>query len=140
MKLRRNEIKRARIEIIPMIDTIFFLLVFFIITSLSQVQMSAKRVALPVSATAESKPSSKVVLTVDDRGNYYVDRLAVPAAEILPRLQARVNQDAGVVVVINCDKSEQVAQFQYALDMAHRANPASLMIATTPKTSAGSFP
>ena len=56
MKLQRAELKKARIEIIPMIDTIFFLLVFFMITSLSMVQMSAKKVALPVSTTANSKP------------------------------------------------------------------------------------
>ena len=60
MKLQRAELKKARIEIIPMIDTIFFLLVYFMITSLSMVQMSAKKVALPVSTTAQSKPLNKV--------------------------------------------------------------------------------
>jgi len=64
VKLQRAELKRARIEIIPMIDTIFFLLVFFMITSLSMVQMSAKKVALPISTTANSKPVTKVVLTL----------------------------------------------------------------------------
>ena len=47
MKLPRTEMKKARIEIIPMIDTIFFLLVFFMITSLSMVPMSAHQVNLP---------------------------------------------------------------------------------------------
>ncbi len=134
MKLQRTELKKARIEIIPMIDTIFFLLVFFMITSISQVQMSAKKVALPVSTTALAKPLSKVVLTVDDKGNYYVDRGQVPYDQILPLLQERVADNPEVVIVINCDKTQNVEQFQYALDIAQRANPASLMIATTPKT------
>ncbi|MGI4788314.1 MAG: ExbD/TolR family protein [Janthinobacterium lividum] len=134
MKLQRTELKKARIEIIPMIDTIFFLLVFFMITSISQVQMSAKKVALPVSTTAESKPRTKVVLTVDDKGNYYVDRGEVKYSDILPALQERVAENPDTVIVINCDKTQQVEQFQYALDIAQRANPASLMIATTPKT------
>ena len=134
MKLQRTELKKARIEIIPMIDTIFFLLVFFMITSISQVQMSAKKVALPQSATAEAKPLTKVVLTVDDKGNFYVDRHGpLPYNEVLPELQGKVSENPEVVIVINCDKTENVEQFQYALDIAQRANPASLMIATTPK-------
>ena len=135
MKLQRAELKKARIEIIPMIDTIFFLLVYFMITSLSMVQMSAKKVALPVSTTAESKPLNKVVLTVDDKGQFYIDRGPVPNyKDVLPALQDRVMRDPNVVIVINCDKTEQVEQFQYALDIAKRANPAALMIATTPKS------
>ena len=134
MKLQRAELKKARIEIIPMIDTIFFLLVFFMITSISQVQMSAKKVALPVSTTASSKPQTKVVLTVDDKGNYFIDRGPVAYSDILPALQQKVAENPNVVVVINCDKNQQVEQFQYALGIAQRANPASLMIATTPKT------
>ena len=116
-----------------MIDTIFFLLVFFMITSISQVQMSAKRVALPVSSTAQSKPLQKVVLTVDDKGNYYVDRAQVPYTELLDDLKARVDENPHLAVVINCDKTQQVEQFQYALNIAQQANPEQLMIATTPK-------
>ena len=135
MKLQRAELKKARIEIIPMIDTIFFLLVFFMITSLSMVQMSAKKVALPVSSTAQSKPLNKVVLTVDDKGQFYIDRGRIDNyKDVLPLLTERVNRDPTVVIVINCDKNQQVEQFQYALDIAKRANPAAMMIATTPKS------
>ena len=134
MKLQRAELKRARIEIIPMIDTIFFLLVFFMITSLSMVQMSAKKVALPISTTANSKPVTKVVLTVDDKGAFYIDRSPpLSYTEILPRLQEKVAENPHVVVVINCDKNQNVEQFEYALNLAKQANPESLMIATTPK-------
>ena len=133
MKLQRTELKKARIEIIPMIDTIFFLLVFFMITSITQVQMSAKRVALPTSTTAQSKPRTKVVLTVDDKGNFYVDRAPVKYNDILPELQQKVSDNSNIVIVINCDKTEQVEQFQYALSIAQQANPAALMIATAPQ-------
>ena len=135
MKLQRSELKRARIEIIPMIDTIFFLLVFFMITSLSMVQMSAKKVALPISTTASSKPVTKVVLTVDDKGAFFVDRSEpLSYTQVLPLLQEKVADNPHVVVVINCDRTQNVEQFEYALNIAKQANPESLMIATTPKT------
>ena len=135
MKLQRSELKRARIEIIPMIDTIFFLLVFFMITSLSMVQMSAKKVALPISTTANSKPVTKVVLTVDDKGAFFVDRSEpLSYTQVLPLLQEKVADNPHVVVVINCDRTQNVEQFEYALNIAKQANPESLMIATIPKT------
>ena len=137
MKLQRSELKRARIEIIPMIDTIFFLLVFFMITSLSMVQMSAKKVALPISTTASSKPVTKVVLTVDDKGAFFVDRSEpLSYTQVLPLLQEKVADNPHVVVVINCDRTQNVEQFEYALNIAKQANPESLMIATTPPKTA----
>jgi len=134
VKLRRPALKRARIEIIPMIDTIFFLLVFFMITSLSMVQMSAHRVDLPTSSTADAKPIEKVVVTVTKEGTYYIDREQVALPAILQRLTAKVNENPNIVVVINADKDQRMAEFMAVLDLAKQANPSTLMIATAPKT------
>ena len=95
MKLPRGEMKRARIEIIPMIDTIFFLLVFFMIASLSMVPMSAHKVDLPSSETASLKPQEKVVVTISKEGDYYVDRERVAENQIKPLVAARVSDEPG---------------------------------------------
>jgi biopolymer transport protein ExbD len=134
MKLRRAELKKARIEIIPMIDTIFFLLVFFMITSLAKVQMSAKRVDLPQSSTAQGKPIEKVVVTLTASGDYYIDREQVSYSDILPRLRERVAENPNVTVVLNCDKSQSVEEFLRIMDNAKLADPGELMIATAPTT------
>ena len=76
---------------------------------------------------------TKVVLTVDDKGLFYIDRGQVAYNEILPALEAKVAENPKVVIVINCDKNQQVEQFQYALNIAQQANPSALMIATTDK-------
>jgi biopolymer transport protein ExbD len=133
MKLRRAELKKARIEIIPMIDTIFFLLVFFMITSLAKVQMSARRVDLPQSSTAQGKPVEKVVVTLTSNGDYYVDRQKVNYSDILPDLDERVAENPNVTVVLNCDKSQSVEEFLRIMDDAKLSNPGELMIATSPK-------
>jgi len=133
VKVPRTELKKARIEIIPMIDTIFFLLVFFMLTSLSMVQMSAKKVNLPESDTAQSRPLDKTVVSLDKQGNYYVDRVPVSFASILPQLTDKVKDDPHVVIVINCDKEQAVSEFLRVMDVVKQANPESLMIATAPK-------
>ncbi len=56
MKLPKSEPKRARIEIVPMIDAIFFLLVFFMYSSLSMVKMNGLPMALPQSPGSKEAP------------------------------------------------------------------------------------
>ncbi len=133
MKFPPREVKRARIEIIPMIDTIFFLLVFFMITSLSMVPMSAHRVDLPSSETAALKPQEKVIVTISKEGDYYVDRARVAESQIRPLVAARVSEDPTVAVIINCDKNQKLDKFQRAFDLIKQANAGTVMIATAPE-------
>ena len=141
MKLPRAEMKRARIEIIPMIDTIFFLLVFFMIASLSMIPMSAHRVDLPTSRTADLKPVEKVVVTISKEGDYYVDKDKVAAAvDIKPLVASRLAQNPNLIVVINCDKTQQIGKFAEAFDLVKQANAANVMVATDPQSSGGGTP
>ncbi len=133
MKLRRAELKKARIEIIPMIDTIFFLLVFFMMSSLQMTPMSAYKVNLPESDTAQARPVEKIVLSVSKEGGYYIDRRQVSYRELLPLLAGRVKENPEVVVVLNVDRDQQVGQLQGVMDVAKQANPGKLMIATAPR-------
>jgi biopolymer transport protein ExbD len=137
VRLQRQGLKKARIEIIPMIDTIFFLLVFFMLASLSTVPMSAKKVRLPESTTATTKPKDKVVVTVDEQNHYFVDRAQVPFDQILPRLRQAVAANPQVTVILNADKVDQVGQLLKIMDVAKQANPGQLVMATTPRTGGG---
>ena len=137
MKLQRAELKKARIEIIPMIDTIFFLLVFFMLTSLQTVKMSAPKVHLPESSTSHNRPQDKVVVTVDGAGQYFVDRAPVTFEQILPKLQDEVAANPNITVVLNADKDDQVSELLKIMDIAKQANPGQLVMATTPQGGGG---
>ena len=117
-----------------MIDTIFFLLVFFMMSSLQRITMSAPRVNLPTSTLSGQKPTNKVVISVDRAGTYYVDKQAVAYDSILGMLKERIDRDADLVIVINADRDQQVGDMQGLIDVAKRANPAKLYIATAPST------
>ena len=132
MRLPRAELKKARIEIIPMIDTIFFLLVFFIYASLARVTMSAPRVQLPESVSANEKTTRKIVVTVDNSGKYFLDKAETPFGQILPRLRREIGRHPELVVVINADRRQKVGQIQGLIDIAKQADPAKLFIATAP--------
>ena len=133
MKLKSFQPKKARIEIIPMIDTIFFLLVFFMIASLAMTTMKGMPVNLPKSASAQDRPMVKVVLTLTETDHYYVDKKQVPFGQIYYELQARLKENPKLVVVINCDKKQSWAKGIELADEAKRAGAEFLTLATEPK-------
>ena len=138
--------RRARIEIIPMIDTIFFLLVFFMITSLSMVRMKALAVALPKNtpptsghaASAQTPaPEHLVVLTVSAAGGYYVGMRRVTPDGVGAALQARAASDPQSVVVLNIAKSQTAQTLIQIMDAVNRVRtpagqPVTALMATEP--------
>lgn len=93
--------KKARIEIIPLIDIMFFLLASFMMVSISQVHMKGQKVDLPtgVSGDVQSK-KDYISLSVDKDGYTYFDKERIPLEEVLPRLSKlyAVNPEAKVFV------------------------------------------
>ncbi|HEY3782091.1 MAG TPA: biopolymer transporter ExbD [Fimbriimonadaceae bacterium] len=134
MKLAQPEFKRARIEIVPMIDTIFFLLVFFMIASLSMVKLNSKKVSLPQSETANISPTNSIALTVDKAGNFLVNKEVLPEAQVLPTLQNLLRANPQKQVVLNCDRELPVKYFVHAYDYAKQANATHVMLATSPRS------
>ncbi len=134
MRLKRSQPKKARIEIIPMIDTIFFLLVFFMIASLAMTTMKGMPVNLPKTSAAKDRPMVKVVLTLTETGRYYIDKKEVAFGAVYPEIKARVVENPKLVVVINCDKKQSWQKGIELADEAKRAGAELLTIATEPKS------
>jgi len=93
--------KHARIEIIPLIDIMFFLLASFMMVSLSQVSMKGWKVTLPEGSSGEVQNKKDYIsLSVDKDGTYYFDKQIIKLEDILPRLQAiyKTNPDAKIFI------------------------------------------
>jgi biopolymer transport protein ExbD len=98
--------KRARIEIIPLIDIMFFLLASFMMVSLSQTHMKGIRVNLP-SANYVPPPDQKkdyVAVRVAEGGVVYFDNVIVNSDQVLPRLDELHRANSDVKVSISADK------------------------------------
>ena len=91
----------ARIEIIPLIDIMFFLLASFMMVSLSQVTLKGMKVNLPYGASGEVQNKKDYIsLSVDKDGYYYFDKTKIALEEILPKLQQvyRTNPEAKIFI------------------------------------------
>ena len=93
--------KKARIEIIPLIDIMFFLLASFMMVSLSQVHMKGMKVNLPTGQSGETQSKSQYIsVSVNKDGAVFFDKDEYSYEKLLPKLQSvyRENPDAKVFV------------------------------------------
>jgi biopolymer transport protein ExbD len=116
--------KKARIEIIPLIDVIFFLLATFVLFTLSLNKIQSLPVNLPVaSPTASSaKPDEDTVtLQVSDQGTCYWNKELINLNEIGPRLQQYKTQVPNPRVLIAGDDKAKFGITVRALDEVRKA-------------------
>lgn len=94
-----DEGDEARIEIIPLIDIMFFLLASFMLVSLSMTQLHRVPIALPVASTgiADSK-SPPFQIAIDANGLATWDKKIVTLSEITARLQADATNESRVLI------------------------------------------
>jgi len=132
VKLRRRPPRKARIEIIPMIDTVFFLLVFFMMASLAMTVHGGIAVHLPKAAKAEAA-RAPVAISISREGIIYFDREPIEPAQLTGRLQARARTEPEVGVVIEADTDALHGRVVEVMDAARLAGIGKMAIAVTPK-------
>ncbi|MCX5805378.1 MAG: biopolymer transporter ExbD [Proteobacteria bacterium] len=133
MKLPRKPRKKARIEIIPMIDTMFFLLVFFMVATLSMTVQRGLPVNLPHAASArdEIRQVTTLTLTKDNRLYFDKEELASPAEASL-RLASQTKANTEVSVVINADRAVEHGRVIDLMDAVRQAGVTRIAVAVRP--------
>ncbi|HWP76304.1 MAG TPA: biopolymer transporter ExbD [Methylomirabilota bacterium] len=132
MKFRPSrQRRRGRIEIIPMIDVMFFLLATFMLASLSLQNLHSLTVNLPRGQAPPLQAARSVTLTVTREGELLLDRTVVTldtiAAELRPRLAA-----AGASVVVAVDSAAPSGVVVQAMLKAREAGVEHFLFAVTP--------
>jgi len=135
MRLPRKNIKKARIEIIPMIDTIFFLLVFFMISTLSMTRYTGLPVNLPKAASGQQQPSESAAISIAADGKVFLDKQEVSRENIRAILQQRISAKPDLLVLINGDEHVEHGLVVEIMDAARQAGVAKMAIAVKPKDS-----
>ena len=103
MRVPRKVPEKARIEIIPMIDVIFFLLVFFMISTLSMTINRGLPVNLPTAATAQKEVRENVNVTVTQDGKMFLNKQPITLRDMGQRVKAALASDPQLTVVVNAD-------------------------------------
>jgi len=104
MKIGFDVGKKARIEMLPLIDIVFLLLVFFIYAMLSMAVHKALPVALPSSDTAKIHKQMVLSVTVDSEGAIHVDKDPVPLQSLGTFLKEKAGKTESPGVLLFADK------------------------------------
>jgi biopolymer transport protein ExbD len=131
MRRRRDmlERERPRLEIVPMIDIMMFLLVFFVMIVLRMIPDSGVTLSLPGASTAQELPHTQVVIVIDAQGTLHVkDQIMTPDAleTYLQTVKATNNTD----VIVAGDKGTKLQQLMDVMDLTRKAGITNIGIAT----------
>ncbi len=122
-------VDKPRIEIIPMIDIMMFLLVFFMIVALKMITGMGIQLELPGSSTAQDLPSSKITIGVEKDGKMYIEGQLVDERQLGVMLQ-EAKLTSKVEVVIAGDKGVSLQNVLKVMDVVRATGITSVGIAT----------
>ena len=136
--MRRGKKKAARIEIIPLIDIIFFLLATFIMVSLSMSKNQGVQVSLPGASSAQSLGDNQemekaVTLSVNDKGEVFFNKDKILITQLPMKLQTYKLTAKDPKVIINSDGSADFKFVVAVLDEVRKIGIAKVGINTDKK-------
>jgi len=127
--------KKPRIEIIPMIDTMFFLLVFFMIATLSMTIQHGMPVSLPTAESSTDTIAEHVSLTLTREGLLYYNKEAITLQELEIRLANLRQSSSDPSLLINADEQVPHGRVIKVMDLIRLSGITSMGIATQPSSS-----
>jgi biopolymer transport protein ExbD len=131
MRKRRGLLEREkpRLEIVPMIDIMMFLLVFFVMIVLRMIPDSGVTLSLPGASTAQHLPHTDVVIIIDQQGEMHVKDQVMSADTLETYLQGvKARNDTDVIVA--GDKGTKLQQLMNVMDLVRKAGITNIGIAT----------
>ena len=133
MVLRSHAPRRARIEIIPMIDVVFFLLVFFMMASLAMTIYQGLPVSLPEAASGQKNAAEIASITLSKDGGSFLNREPIAPGALGPRIRSLLVQNRELAVVINADREVAHARVVDVLDELRQTGVGKIAIAVAPE-------
>jgi len=123
--------KKARIEIIPLIDVIFFLLATFVLFTLSLNRIASIPINLPVPSSKPADPDDDMVtLQISDQGTCYWNREIIQLEEITPKLDELKKRVAQPRILITGDDRAKFGITVRALDEIRKAGITQVSVET----------
>ncbi|MGE0489167.1 MAG: ExbD/TolR family protein [Vulcanimicrobiota bacterium] len=126
-----------RIEIIPMVDVMFLLLVFYILSTIALTTQAGIPVQLPEAANTAQNPVEEVVVTIDKEGQFFVNKDKVKPEELAGAVEQLASTREGGLehlkegnIVLNADLSVQHRLVIQAMDQLRSLGITNFAIAT----------
>jgi biopolymer transport protein ExbD len=131
MKVNLGPRRKARIEILPLIDIVFLLLVFFIYAMLSMAVHRGVPVNLPTSSSARIERQSLLSVTIKQSGEILVDTHRVALKDLARLLEVRAQAHRSPGVLLFADKTVSYQLLVHVLDQIRAAGLSRISLQAT---------
>ncbi len=125
---RRSNIEEAEVDLTPMLDVVFIMLIFFIVTA-SFVKESGMDVNRPDAATAVVKPRGNILVAITPNGQIWIDKRQVDVRSVRANIERLYAENPQGAVVIQADRDSKNGLLVAVMDAAKLAGVENISIA-----------
>ncbi len=129
MNFRRGNRKRPRVEIVPMVDVMTFLIAFFMLFTTFRSNPAGLNVRLPKAATAVPQDATRIVVSIDRSGEVYLNNRKTTVAKLRMDIAQHVKADPDETVIIRADSVTRYSRLVEVMDAVRLAGAARLALA-----------
>ena len=135
MSLRRKRLREddeSEVNLTPMLDVVFIMLIFFIVTA-SFVKESGIDVNRPDAQTAQPKQKASILIAISEDGEIWIKKRRVDIRQVRPNVEKMLAENPLGTVVIQADEESKNGLFVQVMDAARAAGAHSIAIAAEKK-------
>ena len=131
-KSYKSKEKDIQINILPMIDIIFVILSFFIISSLYLVKLESIPLDLPKAETSKNELNDPIVVSMDIEGKIYINKNYSDKKSFEVDLKKLISKKDKNFILIRADKEIRYGEFIYVLDILRKYKNLKIAVSTEP--------
>lgn len=131
MQIPEESEKGLEINIVPMIDVIFSILAFFIISTLFLTQSQGFPVDLPQASNTQQQANTEITVTVQEDGQIAFNEEEVSLEQLVTRVKQTAANSQETIVIINADEAVSHGKVVTVMDNLRGIDGVRLAIATT---------
>ncbi len=128
IRRRRNKREESTLDLTPMLDIVFIMLIFFIVTT-SFIKESGLEVNRPNAETAERDQKGNILVAISENNEIFIDRRKVDLRAIRPNIIRLKAENPEGSVIIQADKASQTGLLVEAMDQIRLAGVQEISIA-----------
>ena len=122
-----------QINILPMIDIIFVILSFFIVSSLYLVKLESIPLDLPNAETSKNKLSDPLIISLDEEGNIFINKNISKRESFENDISTLIANEDKKLILIRADKDIKYGEVIYVLDIIRKFKNLKIAVSTEPK-------
>ncbi len=128
-ELERRRKADTSLNIAPLIDIVFLLLIFFVLSS-HFISHKGFKVKLPKAVSAQTQKNEQVAIFIDKEGSIYFNDLEIKIDQLNSLIRSELNKTSSKTVVIKADEDVPLGLAVKVMDVAKEANADGLVIST----------